>query len=141
MPETTVINLKGRIREVGPSLELAPHVVYIGRSQTQGYWKLRRSHWANPYTAKQVGGAQRAVDRYRRWLFEPEQAELRARIVPELHGKTLACWCAPGPCHGDLLAKLANARPALLEAPDDYVSPEFRRYETVALASAWAGAL
>jgi Domain of unknown function (DUF4326) len=28
--------------------------------------------------------------------------------LPELRGKTLVCWCAPLPCHGDVLVELAN---------------------------------
>lgn len=24
----------------------------------------------------------------------------------ELNGKVLGCWCAPGPCHGDVLVEL-----------------------------------
>lgn len=35
---TTVINLKGRIRDFGPRLEFAPSdVVYIGRRWTMGH--------------------------------------------------------------------------------------------------------
>jgi Domain of unknown function (DUF4326) len=31
--------------------------------------------------------------------------------LPELcGGKVLLCWCHPLPCHGDLLAKLANGQ-------------------------------
>jgi hypothetical protein len=26
----------------------------------------------------------------------------------ELRGKDLVCWCAPKPCHGDVLLRLAN---------------------------------
>jgi hypothetical protein len=29
--------------------------------------------------------------------------------VPALRGKTLACWCVPELCHGDILAELADA--------------------------------
>lgn len=28
--------------------------------------------------------------------------------VRSLHGKTLVCWCAPQPCHGEVLVKLAE---------------------------------
>jgi hypothetical protein len=27
----------------------------------------------------------------------------------ELRGLVLGCWCAPRPCHGDVLVRLANA--------------------------------
>ena len=29
--------------------------------------------------------------------------------LPEIRGKTLACHCAPQPCHADILLRLANA--------------------------------
>jgi len=30
-------------------------------------------------------------------------------VIRELRGKNLACWCKEGPCHGDILLKLANS--------------------------------
>jgi hypothetical protein len=29
--------------------------------------------------------------------------------LPELRRKDLACWCAPLPCHGEVLLELANS--------------------------------
>jgi hypothetical protein len=29
--------------------------------------------------------------------------------LDELRGLVLGCWCAPRPCHGDVLVRLANA--------------------------------
>jgi hypothetical protein len=49
-----------------------------------------------------------SLARYEAWLFE--QPELVAALA-ELAGKTLGCWCAPRACHGDVLARLANALP------------------------------
>jgi hypothetical protein len=46
------------------------------------------------------------VRRYREWL--DEQPALLARISNgELTGRALACWCAPQPCHADILAERA----------------------------------
>jgi Domain of unknown function (DUF4326) len=28
--------------------------------------------------------------------------------LPELRGLDLVCWCAPLPCHGDVLLRLAS---------------------------------
>ncbi|WP_269062108.1 DUF4326 domain-containing protein [Salipiger marinus] len=28
--------------------------------------------------------------------------------MPELRGRDLACWCPDGPCHADVLLKIAN---------------------------------
>jgi hypothetical protein len=37
---------------------------------------------------------------------------MRSRLLaklPEIRGKNLACWCAPGqPCHADVLLEMAN---------------------------------
>ena len=43
-------------------------------------------------------------------LFNPELfvevADNSTLLV--LKGKVLGCWCKPGPCHGDVLARIAN---------------------------------
>jgi len=46
--------------------------------------------------------------KYRAWLLQ--RPELMAAL-PELRGKDLVCWCAPEPCHADVLLELANAGP------------------------------
>jgi hypothetical protein len=74
----------------------APHDVYIGRP----------SKWGNPFVIGRDGPRTQVIERYERWLLE--QHELLAAL-PELAGKTLGCWCAPHACHGDVLARLANA--------------------------------
>jgi Domain of unknown function (DUF4326) len=38
----------------------------------------------------------------------PAHPELMGALG-ELRGKVLGCWCSPKPCHGDVLARLANA--------------------------------
>lgn len=60
----------------------------------------RRRRRAEPMTAEE------AVERYRRMHCLASDS---ARIIRELRGKNLACWCAPGaPCHADVLLELAN---------------------------------
>lgn len=79
--------------------------VYIGRANGRAGFK--KSKWANPFPVKQFGGNHRlAVEAYRDWI--ETQHDLLAAI-PELVGKRLGCWCAPEPCHGDVLARYANA--------------------------------
>lgn len=108
MPDTRVTCLKGRIRDVGPALDLpgGEGLIYIGRGASQGGWRLPASDWANPFRAQKVGGAERAVELYRAWLLT-DRPDLLARL-PELRGRTLACWCKTGPCHGQVLAELAD---------------------------------
>ncbi|MGW2932079.1 DUF4326 domain-containing protein [Streptomyces sp. NPDC055722] len=112
-----VINLKGRIQEFGSRLEHAPEeVVYIGRRLTRGGWNLRQHPLYNPFqidTAKKKHDGTRAevMAKYREYLMaRPDLLEL----VPALRGRTLACWCAPELCHGDILAEVADSskRPA-----------------------------
>jgi hypothetical protein len=74
----------------------AAHDVYIGRP----------SKWGNPFVIDRDGTRDDVIARYEAWLLE--QPELLAAL-PELAGKTLGCWCAPHACHGDVLARLANA--------------------------------
>ena len=76
--------------------------VYIGRP----------SIWGNPFSHKEgtkaqfkVSSRQEAVEKFHEWILT--KPELLAR-VKELRGKTLACWCKPLACHGDVLAELAD---------------------------------
>lgn len=71
--------------------------VYIGRP----------GKWGNPFVIGLDGTRREVVERYRAYLMN--SPDLLASL-PELEGKTLGCWCAPLPCHGDVLAELANAR-------------------------------
>lgn len=76
-----------------------PHDVYIGRP----------SKWGNPFIIGKDGTREECIAKYREWLSRPEQAYLRASIKPELQGKRLGCFCAPLPCHGDVLVEIADS--------------------------------
>ncbi len=69
----------------------------------------RRTKWGNPFPISNVRGEgdSRAdvIRKYRAWI--QGQPELMAAL-PELKGKVLVCWCAPLPCHGQVLAELAE---------------------------------
>ncbi|AVK77407.1 hypothetical protein pmac_cds_719 [Pandoravirus macleodensis] len=86
--------------------------VYIGRRWTIGGWDLPQSEWANPYSVRAVGSAAEAVRLYEHEHL-PRHPELLAK-VGSLKGLVLGCWCkkhANDPCHGDVLARLADAAP------------------------------
>lgn len=70
--------------------------VYIGRP----------GKWGNPFVIGKHGNREQVIALYEAWLVQ--QADLVASL-PELRGKKLGCWCAPLACHGDVLARLANA--------------------------------
>jgi len=63
------------------------------------------SKWGNPFVVGRDGARGECIALYERWLLE--NRELMAAL-PELRGKVLGCWCAPRPCHADLLVRLAN---------------------------------
>jgi len=83
----------------------------------------RPSHWGNPFshlpnTAAHIRVKDRdeAVSAYREWLKGTKYKEIlqedREWIldnIGSLKGKTLACWCAPKKCHGDVLVELLEA--------------------------------
>lgn len=76
--------------------------VYIGRAWTMGGWNLSRSKWANPYPVKMFGRDE-ALRRYEVHLRSTPEL---LNALPELSGKQLGCFCAPEPCHGDVLVRL-----------------------------------
>ena len=99
LKKTRVVHLKRRHGFVVQNCD-----IYIGRQIQRGGWSLSQSDWANPFTIKQCGSAQEAILLYEKYIRN-ERPDLLQRI-PDLYGKTLGCWCKPGPCHGDILVKL-----------------------------------
>lgn len=77
--------------------------IYIGRP---GPWGNPFSHKENTSAQFKVSTLQEAIDKYREWIVT--QPALMKRL-PELKNKILGCWCKPGPCHGDILAELAES--------------------------------
>jgi hypothetical protein len=94
--------------------------VYIGR-RARG---LAASKWGNPFSVRRNATREEreeAIAKYREYLLANQ--ELMAAL-PELRGKDLACWCAPEPCHGDVLLELANSEPG--ESQDEEAAAENR---------------
>jgi len=86
--------------------EIPPDAVYVGRP----------SKWGNPFRMNdpllpaglsRMGKRRAVIAQYKEWL--PKQADLM-KALPELKGKDLVCWCAPLPCHADVLLELANKK-------------------------------
>lgn len=67
--------------------------VYIGRP----------SKWSNPYRIGPGTTRAQAIEKYREYIvLRPDLLD----ALGELRGKNLGCWCAPLPCHGDVLVEL-----------------------------------
>ena len=108
---TRVVNVRGRIHEYGPRLEHAPgDLVYVGRRWTMGGWDLPKHPLYNPFaydtpSRRRDGTRAQVMAKYRVYLLQ--RPDLLA-LIPGLRGRALACWCAPEPCHADVLAELAE---------------------------------
>lgn len=88
--------------------------VYIGRGDDPSTG--RPGGWGNPYSHRPsrvpgvivVGSRHEAIRRYRIWLWEQiGSGQISLEKLAALHGKRLGCWCAPDPCHGEVLGAAA----------------------------------
>lgn len=61
----------------------------------------RRTDWGNPFEMGQDGDRGTVIANYRDHYL-PNKPSLLSRLA-ELRGKALGCWCAPEPCHADVL--------------------------------------
>lgn len=73
----------------------------------------RRSKWGNPFIALRGFTSDMAVDMFRS-VLERDRVYFWTKHVTvddirrELKGKNLACWYDEGPCHADVLLRIAN---------------------------------
>lgn len=76
------------------------HDVYIGRP----------GPWGNPFVVGKHGARGECIELFREWAMNSDDAQARwiRDHVHELRGKVLGCWCAPMPCHGDVLSDMCN---------------------------------
>jgi hypothetical protein len=81
-----------------------PFDVYIARPSI---WGNRWSHKpsAVPGTIHVATRAE-AIEAFEKWIRSNPQ--MMAKAKRDLRGKVLGCYCAPSPCHGDVLIKIAN---------------------------------
>ena len=95
-----VVNLKNEpdLREAFDHAHVVGNTVLVDR----------RTKWGNPWRTGRSGTREEVIARYRADLWRRIQAgEVSLEELAELDGCWLACWCAPLPCHGDVLASAA----------------------------------
>jgi hypothetical protein len=90
-----------------------PYDVYIGRANSR--LGLKQSDWHNPFVEGKDGSREEVVEKFEEYLLE--DPHLVARL-PEIRGQVLGCHCAPKPCHGDVLARLADLQEFLADPPE-----------------------
>jgi hypothetical protein len=77
--------------------------IYIGRGKCPVSGRISR--WGNPFVIGRDGDRDEVIRKYEEWIRG--QRELLDSLI-ELKGQILGCWCAPKPCHGDVLVKLVE---------------------------------
>jgi len=64
----------------------------------------RGSKFGNPFKINKHGDKKEVVSKYYNYFHKKiEEDEEFKKAVEELKGETLACWCAPKRCHGDVI--------------------------------------
>jgi len=81
------------------------NVIYIGRKNAT--WNLPESKWANPYAMTSEGDRDMVIELYEKYL---RGTPYLWDSLEELDGKTLACWCHPKKCHGDVIIECLNEK-------------------------------
>lgn len=89
--------------------------LYIGRPQPDQLG----SPLANPYHLHNEEDRARVLDAYRWWLqghfWGPQDSPVFLELLKVLklslrpQGVALACWCAPLPCHGQVIREFVHA--------------------------------
>ncbi|MBX6749995.1 MAG: DUF4326 domain-containing protein [Micromonosporaceae bacterium] len=84
------------------------HNNLIGWAETTGVYERidRRTPWGNPFEMPDDGDRDTVITNYETHYL-PHKPSLLARLGT-LRGKALGCWCAPEPCHGDVLKRWAE---------------------------------
>ena len=94
-----------------------PYDIYIGRRN--GPRGLPDSRWRNPLRISAALTREAVIDVYEMNLRRDIRAgKVTRQDLESLQGKVLGCWCAPEPCHGDVLARYADN--AMIVTLDDY---------------------
>jgi Domain of unknown function (DUF4326) len=89
MDEPRVLNRKTTDQLAG--------AIYVGRP----------TKWGNPFVIGRDGTRGEVIARYAVYLHASGLIDM----IDELRGLDLVCWCAPEPCHADVLVRYANADP------------------------------
>lgn len=107
-PTITVLWSTSKVAE-----EVAPTTVCNVRVSAPTLTIMRPSAWGNPYplASRNARDVVTCLLAYARHLADSGLIDR----VSELRGQTLGCACKPGRCHGDVLARVADAEDARAE--------------------------
>jgi len=79
------------------------YTLYIGRENS--FYNLERSKWANPFLLKEDTVENRKIiaEQYKEYVLNNKDL---MSSLHELENQTLACFCFPKLCHGNVLIQL-----------------------------------
>jgi hypothetical protein len=80
-------------------------VIYIGRGRGGNPTK-----WGNPFPLPKHPSEQDLVVCLLRYAWHVHDRRLYEDVHEDLAGKKLGCFCHPKRCHGDILARIADAK-------------------------------
>lgn len=87
--------------------------IYIGRAGVVFIDKQRfpknSSNFANPFKIGKDGNREEVLYKYKTYIIErlKNNILLQHELIT-MKGKNLGCWCAPEPCHGNILLELID---------------------------------
>ena len=95
-----VVNIKNYTTGIGLK------EVYIGRT----FGGFKASCLCNQFKIGRDGDRKKVIQKYRRWLYQEYKKkgevwkELKRLLkISKTEDLFLLCWCAPLPCHGDII--------------------------------------
>lgn len=78
----------------------------VGTQKVEGrVYVGRPSEWGNPFHIGRDGTREDVIAKYREYVLSTPALMRKVWLLRE---KDLVCWCAPEPCHANVLLELAN---------------------------------
>ncbi len=82
-----------------------PAIVVHCKADHDGIYVGRGAPFGNPFPMRTEGDRTTVIARFREWIAaQPELLRLARQALP---GQRIRCYCAPRPCHGDVLSEIA----------------------------------
>lgn len=93
----------------GRDKNIPPDAIYVGRPSKWGNpFKIGEQHPADGHRITREESIQLYKDNFATMSKAKDSDGKPILNLVELWGKDLVCWCAPLPCHADILLELAN---------------------------------
>lgn len=86
--------------------EIPAGSVFVGRPSKWGNPFKLASYYEGLNTEEKMFHRREVIRQYRKYLWSHPELIADAKI--ELKGRNLVCYCAPLPCHADVLLEVAN---------------------------------